>query len=205
MEQRSKSTENSNFRYQMDFAFKDPSIFRDCRKIITRSIDTSVAAERIANGTRKSDKAKVNEFLKFFISRFFWIEEEETSISEDETDEEEDDMDDDAKSNADDMDTDEKKKTVSSLRRKIAEKKMQEMSANGRANVDINTTVGSAGNVGFSDTLKSFPAITPKRSSYAFYSNQSYYVFIRLYQVNPLNKNPNNQIFNRCYIRGYIN
>ena len=86
-EQREKiliSEQNLGPFYQFDFSFKDGELFHTCRDMITRSLESLPFSEKSVTDGNESlnDKQKVNQFLRKFCGRFFWIPTEEFGSDE---------------------------------------------------------------------------------------------------------------------------
>ncbi|KND04341.1 uncharacterized protein SPPG_00072 [Spizellomyces punctatus DAOM BR117] len=184
-------------RYQFDFTFKDRKIFHDIRRLLRLQTEVGLSLN-------DSEARKMKNFLRVFVDRFFDVGHSPVEQEVDSEDEEED-VDMDTEDDSPLGSNSRSKQRSSSLRRNVLTRK-----SNGRdtgedtdEDGDIES-VGSEGGRGQEDTpgasgdegadMMDMDGVNvakdrddgfseAKRATYVFYSNNAFYVFVRLYQT----------------------
>ncbi|KAJ3145353.1 Transcriptional regulatory protein sin3 [Irineochytrium annulatum] len=190
-------------RYQMEFRFHDPEVFRDCRKMILMMV-------AYTGSISQGDEDRIAEFLTTFIRKFFLVETYDDGRDDLDVD---DDVDDGADEDGMELENDGSEKEIKVengdetperpvgntepdlLRGAIAKSAGMKGGglvgdANGDA-MDTDDEFASEGaakkNLGVkaADSATHMKVGSPRkrRSSYAMYGNSTYYIFFRLYQL----------------------
>ncbi|KAJ3094926.1 Transcriptional regulatory protein sin3 [Phlyctochytrium planicorne] len=188
-------------RYQIEQRFKDPEIFRDVRRLIMGQVTNTQSISQ-------SDEDRIGEFLATFVRRFFFVENVDDLVDEEEADGDADDsaMDvDDASStqNVDSPQTSPAENQHSSsngLRKDLLVRRAEvgglvgnakKAAAGGGDQTDDESGAVASADEGASGADKKKAVANgqkstsprKRRATYSFYANTSFYSFFRLYQM----------------------
>ncbi|KAI9093851.1 hypothetical protein DFS34DRAFT_630591 [Phlyctochytrium arcticum] len=201
-EQREKRSNLPN-RYQFDFIFKDQKLFEDVRQLLRMQVEMSVSLN-------DPESRKIRRFLRFFVDQFFELTPSPIDPEELESEDEDDDVDVDTEDDATIL-RNGKARAAANLRRNVLTKHrsrsrvshgLNESAASATneesdEDADIDSIGGSEAMGGVQTTggdydsgadfmdMDMIPAMMPlpRRSTYVFYANNAFYVFMRLFQM----------------------
>ncbi|KAJ3385626.1 Transcriptional regulatory protein sin3 [Entophlyctis sp. JEL0112] len=183
-------------RHQMDFAFRDPLLFKDARKLIMMQVGST-------NAVSQSDEDRIGEFLKNFLKRFFFLDDARDSTASAAAANAGDGGDDDGYEDDDErsvansgMEGDESSLGAGTagntkqapLRKEVLLKQAAASSyassSGGRDGISAMDVDGSSDGESTSEKVTAtYVRPSQKREYYPFFANSSFYVFFRLYEI----------------------
>ncbi|KAJ3415607.1 Transcriptional regulatory protein sin3 [Chytridiales sp. JEL 0842] len=156
-------------QHQMDFKFNDSNLFREIRRMIKRQANSTTTIST-------TDEDRIADFLGTFVRKFFFVEEYDDLYDPDM-------QQDDSSSDEEGDSQDETASSQKSERAKFVTSRAAKVEA---VAMDVDSQPATAANgskdVSTLDEIQRSASPT-RRSSYSFYANNAFFVFIRLYQM----------------------